>query len=302
MAESAALAKFEAGPAAAELLRVERRLLPQALVDEAVATLCEMLHTVVGGVGVAVVGIDGPVAVRTLESVGVGGVIGLADLDALVDHVRATDRERLGAVYDAFRETLIFQRIITATELVEAAREMIGAARIQAPFQHAVFRMDLAGEAWRGFGWHQDYAYNMLSERFVTAWLPLTSAGPHNGSIDVAPALSDRIHPVDIRFKRDASGARLATRDAFIAQRLQPRFDAAARKLSLEPGDAALFDNRLVHRSGFNPGPRHRYSIQVRFGDLMAREMVERGWRNRRIDGFETFKALHPELIESEEA
>ena len=67
------------------------------------------------------------------------------------------------------------------------------------------------------------------------------------------------------------------------------------------PGDVALFHNRLVHRSGFNPGPRHRYSVQVRFGDLLAPEMLARGWRNRRVDGFETFKTLHPDLIASEE-
>jgi hypothetical protein len=259
--------------AGGDLLRLERGLLPSALVEEAVETLREMM-----GAGPA------------------------EDLDSAVDRIRFADRARLGAVYDAFRETLIFQRIVTAPELATAAAAMIGAERIHAPFQHAVFRMDLAGEAWRGFGWHQDYAYNMLSERFVTAWLPLTPTGAHNGSIDVAPALSDRIHPVDIRFKRDAEGRRLATRDAFIAGRMQPLFDAVAEKLELGPGDVALFHDRLVHRSGHNPGPRHRFSIQVRFGDLLAPEVVARGWRNRRVDGFETFKSLHPELIETEEA
>ncbi len=63
----------------------------------------------------------------------------------------------------------------------------------------------------------------------------------------------------------------------------------------------ALFHNRVAHRSGFNPGPRHRYSIQARFGDLLAPELAARGWRHRRSDGFDAFKALHPELIEFEE-
>jgi len=257
-----------------EALGVHRGLMPAALIDEAVDTLREMLCP------------EGPVEV---------------DLDALVDRVRAEDRPRLGAVYDAFRETLIFQQIIAAPALVEAARAMVGAARIHAPFQHAVFRMDLAGEAWRGFQWHQDAPYNVLSDAYVTAWLPLTDSGPANGSIQAAPSLSDRLWPVDIRYKRDGAGNRLGTRDAFIAEALQPTFEAAAETLELSPGDVALFHNRLVHRSGFNPGPRHRYSIQVRFGDLLAPEMLARGWRNRRVDGFDTFKTLHPDLIASEE-
>jgi ectoine hydroxylase-related dioxygenase (phytanoyl-CoA dioxygenase family) len=224
-----------------------------------------------------------------------------ADLDRVVDEVRRNDRAHLGQVYDAFRESLVFQQLIMADPLVAAARQMVGATRVHAPFQHAVFRMDLAGEAWRGFGWHQDFPYNVLSNRFVTAWLPLTPAGPANGSIQAAPDLSDRLYPVDIRFKRDGEGRRLATRDAFIAEHLQAGFDADAQTLILEPGDVALFHNRLVHRSGFNPGPRHRFSVQVRFGDLLAPEMLARGWRNRRVDGFETFKSIHPELIHSEE-
>jgi hypothetical protein len=256
------------------LLRIERGLMPAGLMEDAVATLIDMMAPG-----------SGPDA----------------DLDRVVDEVRRNDRARLGQVYDAFRESLVFQQLIMAAPLVAAARQMVGATRVHAPFQHAVFRMDLAGEAWRGFGWHQDFPYNVLSNRFVTAWLPLTPAGPANGSIQAAPDLSDRLYPVDIRFKRDGDGRRLATRDAFIAEHLQAGFDADAQTLILEPGDVALFHNRLVHRSGFNPGPRHRFSVQVRFGDLLAPEMLARGWRNRRVDGFETFKSIHPELIHSEE-
>lgn len=266
-----------ARPAAASLLRIAPGLLPAALVEEAVATLCDMLDAVGGG----------------------GGAPG--DIDGRVDRLRAADRRRLGAVYDAYRETLVFQRVVTAPELTAAAQAMTGARRLHSPFQHAVFRMDLAGEHWRGFGWHQDYPYNMLSGAYVTAWTPLTPSGAANGGVEAAPSLSDQIHPVEIRYKRDAAGNRLATRDAFIAQRLQARFDAQAQTLELQPGDVALFDNRLVHRSGFNPGPRHRFSIQVRFGDLLAPECVARGWANRRADGFDTFKALHPDLVEYEE-
>lgn len=266
-----------ARPPARELLRIAPKLLPAALVDEAVATLCEMLDAVGAG----------------------GGEPG--DIDGRVDRLRGQDRKRLGSVYDAYRETLVFQRMVTAPELTAAAQAMTGAKRLHSPFQHAVFRMDLAGEHWRGFGWHQDYPYNMLSGAYVTAWTPLTPSGAANGGVEAAPALSDQIHPVEIRYKRDAAGNRLATRDAFIAQHLQAGFDARAETLELEPGDVALFDNRLVHRSGFNPGPRHRFSIQVRFGDLLAPECVARGWANRRADGFDTFKALHPDLVEYEE-
>jgi hypothetical protein len=102
---------------------------------------------------------------------------------------------------------------------------------------------------------------------------------------------------VEIRYKRDGEGRRLATRDAFIPERLHSGFAASAVTPELLPGDVLLFRNTVVHRSGRNPGPRHRYSIQVRFGDLLAPEVAARRWRHRQTDGFDTFAELHPELI-----
>lgn len=229
------------------------------------------------------------------------GARGDGDLDALVSDLTARDRPALGKVYDAMRETVVFRQIITAPELLDAAKRMTGAKRLHSPFQHAVFRMDLAGEPWRGFDWHQDYPYNMLCDRSVTAWIPLTASGAGNGGIDVVETTAAQIYPVDIRFKRDGAGRRLGGRDAFIVADHHEAFEARARKPELRPGDVLLFHNSVPHRSGYNPGPRHRYSIQVRFGDLLAPEMVARGWRHRHADGFEAFAAARPELIASEE-
>jgi ectoine hydroxylase-related dioxygenase (phytanoyl-CoA dioxygenase family) len=246
-------------------------LLPRALMHEARATLTDMLKAM--------------------------GAVGPDDLDALTDSLAARDRTQLGAVYDALRETEVFRRIVTAEPLAKAAAAMVGARRLHSPFQHAVFRMDLAGEGWRGFGWHQDFPYNVLSATSVTAWIPLTPAGAVNGGVDIVPTACRRIFPVEIRVKRDAQGQPLGTRDAFIAPQFHRAFETACIKPEMAPGDVLMFHNAVVHRSGRNPGPRHRYSIQVRFGDLMAPEMLARRWRHRSADGFDTFAELHPELI-----
>ena len=257
------------------LLEIHRGLIPRDLVEAAVGALADLIAAAGGPAG--------------------------GDLDEAVGALAASDRARLSAVYDAMRDTAVFRQIVTCDPLIAAARAALGAKRLHSPFQHCVFRMDLAGEGWRGFGWHQDFAYNMLSRDYLTAWIPLTAAGAHNGSIDVVPDASDRIYPVEVRVKRDAAGASLGARDAFIPARFHPRFEACTVKPELGPGDAVLFHNRLVHRSGFNPGPRHRFSIQARFGDLLAPEAAARGWRHRRVDGFDLFKSEHPELVELEE-
>jgi hypothetical protein len=257
---------------APEPFRALRGLIPRALVGEMVDTLKDLLRAA-------------------------GAQAADDDPDALVDDLRARDRGGLGHVYDAVRDCEVFRRLVTCEPLAAAARDMTGAERLHSPFQHAVFRMDLAGEAWRGFGWHQDFPYNVLSRTSVTAWFPLTPSGAANGGVDIARLPAERLYPVEIRYKRDGAGRRLATRDAFIAPAFHAEFEAAAYKPELAPGDVLIFHNTVVHRSGFNPGPRHRYSVQVRFGDLFAPEVVARGWRHRSADGFDTFAELHPELV-----
>jgi ectoine hydroxylase-related dioxygenase (phytanoyl-CoA dioxygenase family) len=235
---------------------------------------------------------------RLLEHAGAHG----GDLGSRVVDLARRDRRALGAVYDAVRESAAFHALVHAPEVLAVVREHLGTDAVHAPFQHTVFRMDLPTEAFRGFGWHQDHPYNMLSARALTLWTPLIPAGPHNGSIDVAQAASDRLYPVEIRWKRDAAGQRLSGRDGFIPAQHHRAFEDAAEQLVLDVGDVVFFGGLVVHRSGHNPGPGPRLSVQARYGDLFAPEVVDRRWANRRRDGFDTFKALYPDMVALEES
>lgn len=253
--------------------RIYRNLLPHALVAEARDCLAAMLRAIHPD-------------------------IDADSLDALATKTAQAYRADLGAIYDAFRETVVFRQMITDSALVQAASALLGTERLHSPFQHAVFRLDMPGEDWHTFSWHQDFPYNTLSNDYVTAWMPLTSTGPHNGSIDVVPGSHRQLYPVQVTHKRDAAGNKRATRDAFIAPAFRERFEAACIKPELEPGDVILFHNALVHRSGRITGNSNRFSVQARFGNLLAEEMAARRFVNRRRDGFEVFQGLHPELIE----
>lgn len=234
---------------------------------------------------------------RALQELGAQG----ADLDECVIDLARRNRGALSAVYDLARELCSFHDLCGAPPLLDAVRTTLGVEALHMPFQHTVFRIDLPEENWRGFGWHQDFAYNMLGRTSLTMWTPLTSTDEHNGSVEVAAAESMRVYPIEVRWKRDPEGRIGSGRDAFIAPRFHAAFERAAEAIPLEVGDVMLFGPLMVHRSGHNRGPKPRVSIQVRYGHLFAPEMIERQWAHRRQDGFHTFKALYPELVELEE-
>lgn len=223
------------------------------------------------------------------------------DLDACVAGLARGDRRALAAVYDVVRECQSFHGLIHDEALLSVVRKELNAQRIHTPYQHSVFRMDLPLEGFRGFSWHQDKPYNMLSNTSVTMWTPLTAAGPDNGSIQVAPTQSNRLYPIHVSPKRDPEGNVIGGLSAYIPPRFHGRFEDHAETVQLVPGDVALFGPLLVHRSGLNPGPRIRFSVQCRYGDLLAPEMIERRWQNRRREGFHTFQNLHPDLVEAVE-
>lgn len=222
-------------------------------------------------------------------------------IDSAAWELAGKDRALLSSVYDAVRETASFHRLILSPAIVAEVRRLLGDGPLHSPFQHSVFRMDMPSEPFRSFDWHQDYPYNMLSHESVTVWIPLTGAGAFNGSIDVVRVNDERLYPVDIRWKRSADGTRIGGRDAFIADEFAERFDAHSEKLELQTGDFVIFGSHVVHRSGHNPGPQIRFSVQVRFGQLLDQHVVQRRWANRRSDGFDTFRLLHSDLIASEE-
>lgn len=211
------------------------------------------------------------------------------------------DRSLLSSVYDVVREMESFNRLIFSPRIIGAVKKILGEGPLHTPHQHAVFRMDLPGEPFRSFDWHQDFPYNMLSKDSLTVWIPLAGAGIFNGSIDVVCQKDAQLYPVDILFKRAPDGKIIGGRDAFIPREFAKLFDAECTKLELLHGDFALFGSHVVHRSGHNPGPNIRFSVQIRYGKLLDSQVVQRRWSNRRNDGFETFEKIYPALIASKE-
>jgi hypothetical protein len=223
------------------------------------------------------------------------------DLDTAAWQLAGHDRRLLSSIYDAVRETESFHQLIFAPVVLKQVRSVLGDTPLHSPFQHSVFRMDLPSEPFRSFDWHQDYPYNMLSRDSVTIWVPLTGAGAFNGSIDVVRSDEARLYPFDIRWKRSPDGTRIGGRDAFITSSFADAFESCCDKMEMQAGDFAMFGSHVVHRSGRNPGPHIRFSVQVRFGQLLDDEVGARRWANRRSDGFDTFRLLHSDLIASEE-
>ena len=106
--------------------------------------------------------------------------------------------------------------------------------------------------------WHQDGSFLGGDIRALNAWLALTPCGVDAPGLDVVPKRVEQVVPrdADARFDWSLSDAAVqaVARDAPV---VRPEFAA---------GDALLFDQLLVHRTGTSPDMRHlRYAIESWF-------------------------------------
>ena len=112
-----------------------------------------------------------------------------------------------------------------------------------------------------GTSWHQDGAFLGTDIRTVNVWVTLTGCGGHY----TAPAL-------DVVPRRMAGVLPTGTPDATFSWSIGD--DVAAEAIGdapivrpvCEPGDAMLFDEVMLHRTGIGPGlDTPRYAIETWF-------------------------------------
>ena len=108
-------------------------------------------------------------------------------------------------------------------------------------------------------GWHQDGAFLGHGIRTVNVWIALTDCGVDAPSMDMVPRRMTDIVPTGTEGAMfDWSVSQLAVRDA--------AGDTPPVRLQFREGDAIIFDEMNLHRTGVSPGmTKDRFAIEAWF-------------------------------------
>lgn len=121
-----------------------------------------------------------------------------------------------------------------------------------------LLRVDIPIKEQSLFQPHQDYTYNIGSRNSVTLWIPLQNTGEKEGSILVAPkSHKNGVYP-------NKKGI------------IDKQYSFEYQHCNVKFGQALIFDQKLVHKSGFNSSNNIRFSIQLRFSDLGCKDYFEK--------------------------
>ncbi len=121
-------------------------------------------------------------------------------------------------------------------------------------------RCDMPVENQSIFKSHQDFAYNLGSDDSVTTWTPLQDTAAKEGCLLVVPGS----HTKGI-YEHD---------NGIISEKYDFDFKLAEVKF----GQTLIFNQKLVHQSGFNTSDKIRFSMQLRYSNLASTEYMDRKW------------------------
>ena len=123
-----------------------------------------------------------------------------------------------------------------------------------------LLRVDLPIKEQSRFSQHQDYAYNCGSENSVTIWIPLQDTSFKEGSLLVcAKSHLNEVYP---------------NKKGIIEKKFKFKFE----NCDVKYGQAIIFNQKLVHASGYNCSDKIRFSVQLRFSDLGCNEYKKRNF------------------------
>ena len=120
-------------------------------------------------------------------------------------------------------------------------------------------RVDMPNDGKHSFKAHQDYPFNLGSLNSIVIWIPLQQTKIKNGCLKIVPGS----HSEKKIFKNNKN---LLINDKNLA------FEDIECKL----GEALVFSQFLIHKSGENSSNKIRFSLQFRVNDLCDKNYAKR--------------------------
>jgi ectoine hydroxylase-related dioxygenase (phytanoyl-CoA dioxygenase family) len=185
----------------------------------------------------------------------------LAPIGTASDVIRLYHEQRSAwsTVFAALSRLPVVQSLASEPRILE----LVQACQLTVPAlsQHVFVRADMTSDAERqGLGLHQDYPSGRCSHDSVTIWLPYQDTDESLGCLEVWPG----------------SHAERTIWPNSDLSRLFP--DEKVLRVPMRVGEALVFNQYLVHRSGLNTVDDIRFSAQVRFTNLDDAEYASRGY------------------------
>lgn len=183
----------------------------------------------------------------------------------IINLYRSDQRDLWVAAYDQLRMIPEMNYFANHPVILDAVKERCG---IKFPVLGApiVVRANMPNDDGYKFPPHQDYPINMGSLNAITFWIPFQDVDGDIGPLDVIHG-SHKEGPLDITSEGRSIKILKDSRD-----------ESEYAPVNMKVGEALIFSQFVIHRSGNNKSNQILFSLQLRYNDLDNEEYAKRNY------------------------
>lgn len=191
---------------------------------------------------------------------------------------RSKNRKFWTGVYDIIKLDPLVYELSSQKEFVDIAKKL-GLKNPSFGTRPQV-RIDMPNDPKFSFKSHQDYQFNLGSKNSITIWIPLQTVTKNNGALQISKrshlGLKNYLYGRKNKFNIDLEKnvrKKVLKKDHYDLSLDDKKFNFESIDINI--GEALVFSQFLVHKSGLNNSNNIRFTIQLRFTDLADREYAK---------------------------
>jgi hypothetical protein len=182
-------------------------------------------------------------------------------------------RDRISPFYDSLRYATSLRKLSTNSKILELVSSL-GLAHPIGMNQDNI-RMDEPSRDEVLFHWHQDITYLLGSKNSVTLWIPLGKTDLIHGSIGVKEMKEKKIYDFEVTNEKALTKtSNLSPRDVVLSKIVDESDELV---IDSKRGDLIAFSQFVLHRSRANKSNLCRWTIQLRYSDLLEPGYINSG-------------------------
>ena len=141
-------------------------------------------------------------------------------------------------------------------------------------------RIDMPDDPKFSFKSHQDYQFNCGSKNSLTIWIPLQTVSQNNGALKVSRGshlgyknyLYGKNGKFNVNLEKNIR-KKILNKNHYDLSLNDKEFNFET--VNMKSGQALVFSQFLVHKSGYNKSNKVRFSVQLRFTDLADQDYAK---------------------------
>jgi ectoine hydroxylase-related dioxygenase (phytanoyl-CoA dioxygenase family) len=198
----------------------------------------------------------------------------LDDVIQTYSSLRLSNPASAGAVYDSMTASLTVQSLFTSDEIVSKVSALMNIDEAELSHFFRCMRLDPPGENMNELGWHQDFQDSehpsLSAIDGLTVWIPLTSVGPDEGSMEVCyGSHKHRIGAVKVEDTGSQNRSKTIVIDSSEADKFQRLV------VDLHPGDAVFMNMNVLHRTYPAPASASwRFTVLGRYFNVASKDFL----------------------------